>query len=141
MKNIKTIAVILLVIVFARCDKDNNNQVNKLILGDTVELSINETIHNYDKNISIRMDSVLNDSRCPSSVICVWEGNAEVRFIFTHNNDETSFSLNTNVGNNFKTDSIVNGYRIEMINLYPYPENPGIIPQKDYQADILILKE
>lgn len=132
---------ILSIFLFFQCDKEDNNQISNLIIGDSIEISNSETIYNYEHEISIKFDSVLNDSRCPTSVICFWEGNAAVRYNFTKDNSSISFILNTNARPDFKSDTIISGYKIELINLYPYPEEPGIIPQNEYFTKILILKE
>ena len=84
------------------------------------------------------MDSVLNDSRCPSTVICVWEGNAEVRFLLTIDSIQTDFVLNTHGGNHFNSDTVLGGYSIKLLNLSPYPEDPGEILQVEYYAEVMV---
>jgi len=132
---------ILSIIGFTQCDKEKNDLTSKLILGDSIDLSISETIYNYESEISIKFDSVINDSRCPTNVTCIWEGNAAMKYSFSKYNNSISFVLNTNGGPNFKRDTVIFAYKIEFLNLYPYPEDPGEISQSDYFSKILILKE
>ncbi|MFC2096879.1 hypothetical protein ACFLSI_00960 [Bacteroidota bacterium] len=138
-KNVFIIAFIL-AFVITGCDKEKNEIINTIIFGDTTEISMNEKLYNYENNISIKLDSILNDSRCPASVDCIWAGNAEVKYIFTQNDIENTIILNTLGGSNFKSDTIITGYTIELINLYPYPEEPGEIGQGNYYSDVLVLK-
>ena len=138
-KNVFIIAFIL-AFVITGCDKEKNEIINTIILGDTTEISMSETIHNYQNNISIKLDSILNDSRCPTSVDCIWAENAEVKYIFTQNDIENIIVLNTLGESNFKSDTIINGYTIELINLHPYPEEPGEIGQGNYYSDVQIIK-
>ena len=84
------------------------------------------------------MDSVLGDSRCPSNVQCVWEGNAEVRFLFTVDSIQTDFALNTNGGMQFNSDTIIDGYSISLLDLSPYPEDPGEILQVEYYSKVIV---
>ena len=130
---------LFILIILIGCSKNKNKEFSStLFLNDTVQISPIETLYNYNENISFSLDSIINDSRCPSNVTCIWEGNAEVKFRFSLNNIETNFTLHTNGGFNFNTDTIIDNYKIELINLYPYPEDPGIIPQHDYVTEILI---
>lgn len=131
---------ILAAIMFMGCETDPEG-TSTLPLNDTIEIANFDTKYNYENQISIRMDSVLSDSRCPSNVICVWEGNAEVRFIFTEENLQTGFVLNTHGGSKFNTDTIISGYQIRLLNLSPYPEEPGEILQVEYSSEIFIEKK
>ncbi|MFC2128246.1 hypothetical protein ACFLRR_00075 [Bacteroidota bacterium] len=140
MKKFAVLSGIILVFIFAGCKKENSGQTSTLIFGDTTEISMSEKLYNYENNISIKLDSILNDSRCPASVDCIWAGNAEVKYIFTQNDIENTIILNTLGGSNFKSDTIITGYTIELINLYPYPEEPGEIGQGNYYSDVLVLK-
>ena len=47
-------------------------------LGDTLTLAYGEAAENAPTRTVIRFDSVLEDSRCPTHVVCVWEGNARI---------------------------------------------------------------
>jgi hypothetical protein len=69
------------------------------------------------------VDSLLEDSRCPSDVVCVWSGRAVVKFSLTKNAQTYPFVLSTlNQPNYYKKDTIISGYKIELINVYPYPK-------------------
>ena len=112
-----------------------------LIINDTIVLKPNEVKFSPDSNISIMMDSVLNDSRCPRGLLCIWAGNARVRFIFSNNTDTTNFILNTHGGLHFRSDTLVSGYRVKLLKLNPYPDRSYSIQQKDYRAEIIINTE
>ncbi len=109
-----------------------------LPLNDTIEIANFETRYNYENQLSLRMDSVLSDSRCPSNVVCVWEGNAEVRFLFTVDSIQTDFVLNTHGGSQFNTDTVIGGYEIKLLRLSPYPKDPGEILQVEYYSEVIV---
>ena len=109
-----------------------------LRLNDTIDLAYGKTYRNFERNISIRLDSVTEDSRCPYQVECVWAGNAQVRFNFALNNAMTPFSLNTL--SSFKTDTLISGYTIQLLELKPYPMQLIPIVQQDYIARIKITR-
>lgn len=107
-----------------------------LTLNDTIELTYGNIYRNYEKNISIQLDSVTEDSRCPYNVECIWAGNATAKFKFVQNNTLSIIYLNTSGG--FTRDTIISGYKIQFIHLKPYPVFPNPIHQTDYVADIKV---
>ena len=109
---------------------------SNLLLNDTLELHTGKIYTNYENRLSIQLDSVTEDSRCPYNVECVWAGNAIVKLDFTINNQLSTFYLNTSSG--FRTDTIISGFRIQLIDLKPYPVYPDPVLQKDYRAEIKI---
>ncbi len=123
------------------CKKANEKSESTLILNDTLEIKCKEKLYNYEENISVYLDSVLNDSRCPKDAMCKWAGNAELGFIFSNNIKNTNFVLDTYAGNRFINDTIIDGYNIKLLELFPYVYVDSVIEQKDYRANILIRKE
>ena len=87
----------------------------------------------------ICLDSVVNDSRCPEGVQCIWEGNAEARFKFV-NPDESQIFFNLNTNRNFTRDTTIGGYKFTLNTIYPYPSIKSIILHKNYRAEIKIEK-
>jgi len=137
MKGMIIFAGVLAAIIYSGCETDLN-LISTLPLNDTIEIANFDTKYNFENNLALRMDSVLNDSRCPSNVVCVWEGNAEVRFLLTVDSIQTDFVLNTHGGNNFNSDTVLGGYSIKLLNLSPYPEDPGEILQVEYHSEVMV---
>ena len=133
MKEIIIFVGVLAAFIYSGCEK--NLELNSTLpLNDTIEIANFDTRYNYEDKLVLRMDSVLEDSRCPANVQCVWEGNARVDFILKQEGrSEQIFTLNTFAG--FLTDTTVNGIRFEMIDMLPYP-----VVDKDYQLDDYILQ-
>ena len=117
----------------------NVRLISTLPLNDTTQLANFETKYNFEHQLSLRMDSVLNDSRCPTNVECFWEGNAEIRFVFKVDSLQTPFVLNTHGGDPFRSDTVISGYKIMLLELSPYPEEPREILQVEYASKILLL--
>lgn len=124
-------------IAFFCCKNDFTS--DPFFLNKPIELKYGEIKKNADYQISIVLDSVLNDSRCPTGAQCIWAGNAAVRFIYCSENSKVSFVLNTI--SSFRTDSLIDGYRIRMIKLSPYPGLGVEIKQSDYKAEIEVKKQ
>ena len=105
-------------------------------LEDSLTLSFGETAISEKENISIRFDSLLEDSRCPIDVICFWEGNARLSFFFEEPAGAHRFALNTYSG--FTRDTLVSSYHISLIDVLPRPVSGREIDQKDYKAIVMI---
>jgi hypothetical protein len=106
-------------------------------LGEIFLLHYQETKYNADENITIKLEGVLSDSRCPSGVQCFWQGNAEVEFTFSKNDVPRSFILNTGIE---PSEVSLFGYKIKLVRLEPpvLVDNPP--EQEDYIAHLLITK-
>ena len=57
---------------------ENYNDTIAAPLGDPFQLRINQTAVIIPDNISISFLDVREDSRCPASVACVWQGQVTV---------------------------------------------------------------
>lgn len=92
--------------------------------------------------VKICFDSVLEDSRCPIDVVCVWEGTAVAKFSFSVNDDEHDIRLSTvNLPGIYSSDTVLMGYKIEFLDLQPYPQTNNNHSMSDYQAEIKITKQ
>lgn len=111
-----------------------------LVINDTVYLSYRECVNDLDNHSSLCFESVSGDSRCPTGVVCVWEGNASVRFRFSKNNESAIF-FDLNTSHQFRRDITIDGYKITLLKLSPYPAINHPIDQKDYKAELLIEKK
>lgn len=110
--------------------------VEELVLNDTVDLKYSTTYCNPEYEIRLGFDSIV-ESRCPTGVICFWEGNASVKLLIKQEGEsDTSFILNTYGG--YLNDTLVNGIRYELINLLPYPHIDRDYSLDDYTLQVYI---
>ncbi|HNW51464.1 MAG TPA: hypothetical protein PKH79_10300 [Prolixibacteraceae bacterium] len=142
MKTLPILPALFFILLLSGCNKNSDlTGDSSFRFNDTFQLLINKSAVNNENQLSIRIDSVLNDSRCPSDVVCAWEGNAEVRFILTNGESETKFVLNTHGGDNFRKDTIIDGCSILFVDLKPYPVSTKEISNNEYVAELLIKKK
>jgi hypothetical protein len=132
-------SVFLLVLasfLFSGCYKQVIKPV--LSLNDTISVPVYQTRLNPDEGISLTLDSVPEDSRCPDGAMCVWAGNAVTAFKFTTGGETIHFNLNTLPS--MRNDTTLAGYHIRLIGLTPYPSLYHPVKHSDYVAKILIRK-
>lgn len=94
-----------------------------------------------DKNICVRLDSVIDDSRCPRGLNCIWEGNAKMRFTLTTMDSLFSFDLDSHPEDHIhRNDTLIGGYRIAFKKLTPYPTTEYQFKDSAYVAFIGLSK-
>ena len=128
-------SLFILIILLAGCGKENPT-ASTFKLNEPFEIPYQQVFHNNDQNVSIYLDSVLYDSRCPLGFLCTWEGNALVRFRFISNHTVNDLLLNT--FKDFRNDTIINGYKISMVSLAPQPRSGVKTEQQEYKATMVI---
>jgi len=72
---------------------------------------------------------------------CIWEGAVVAKFTFTSNNNNHILTLATNPLNlPVSKDTVVDGYRVEFIDLQPEKEQGTIPPPSQVRAEVKITK-
>lgn len=97
--------------------------------GEPVELRVGQAVTLDGGAVTIRFLSVVDDSRCPTSVVCVWQGDGAVELRLRWSDSTRVDTLHTTLAPNSVTAA---GVRITLAGLAPYPEVPGTTPQGEY---------
>lgn len=108
-------------------------------LGQEFELKIDQDARIEGEDLAIVFDSVLEDSRCPVGVDCVWSGNAKIRFKLSDLN-QTSEKLDLNTDHGPKSSSYRN-YEVRLVELKPARKSDQPLRPEDYQALLVISKK
>lgn len=132
--------IILIAVFIVGCSKSSEtNELYNLTSNTPVSLNYKECLEILDVGFRICLDSIINDSRCPSGGVCFWEGDAIVSFSIQKNDEIKYFRLHTQKDS--QTDTIINGLKISLENLSPYPTVDSEINHEDYSAEIKISEE
>ena len=141
--NMKTFLIVLLIATLSLGSSCSKSGEKRLTEG-TIELKLNETAEgnlNGDR-VKLSFDAVVSDSRCPANAMCIWQGAATATFSFSKNNSNHRFNLSTiTMKPNYTKDTIIAGYKIEFINLLPYPGTfTPPAPASDIKTELKITK-
>ncbi len=85
-------------------------------------------------NLRLTFRRVVEDSRCPVDVVCVWEGNAVVELgLAVDGGEETLVQLNSTLEpRSFDRD----GARVTFVDLRPHPHTGRSVPPGDYRLTV-----
>lgn len=115
-------------------EPEGDTAENQVIPGEPFQLRLGETAVFAETTITFR--DVSEDSRCPKSVDCFWEGQGIVELdITTPDGQTTREQLNTNSPDNTRA---YQQYQIQLLELAPYPQTTDPIPQEMYEATLVI---
>ncbi|MCL1932864.1 MAG: hypothetical protein FWF53_03485 [Candidatus Azobacteroides sp.] len=118
------IGLVGLSLLFFSCDKnekiDTIDTIDTLKIGEITEIESSRTVENSEYGLSLQVENI-NDSRCPTGGVCVWEGNASVELQLITQKGKYNFTLDTHSPPIFKNDTVIEGFRYELRNVLPYP--------------------
>ncbi|MEM4369044.1 MAG: hypothetical protein QXU88_01820 [Candidatus Woesearchaeota archaeon] len=96
-----------------------------------------------DDNIRVKFLRIDEDSRCPSDVLCPWEGQATIVVnIIKDNKNLGNFPLTIRAGGGENLSAkVFDELSIRLIKLEPYPRTDKKITPSDYVATLIVSKE
>lgn len=122
--------ILLLIILGVGCSNTDNRTKG------AINLKVNDCFDKFENKVSICLDSVFNDSRCPTGLVCIWEGDALASFSITRNDSIRRLILHIN--NSFQNDTVIDGITIKLLSIMPYPISGAQIDPQDYKVEISI---
>lgn len=88
--------------------------------------------------VLVRFVEVLEDSRCPKGVDCVWAGNAKIRLTVRAGDECATLQLNSALA---PREAEWNGKSFSLVNLAPYPASGVEIEPSEYIATISVIRK
>ena len=120
-----------------------DGQTSDAKLGSQFQLKINQTALVRTANVTVTFLNVTGNSRCPSDVVCVWQGQVTVKVkIMKDNQGMAIFDLTAGAGdNNGSLSSKRSGkFYIRLGSVEPYPKSNSTISYSDYLASMIVSK-
>lgn len=87
--------------------------------------------------IQVKFLELIEDSRCPADVNCVWAGIARIKVRLSKNGKTAEFELNTN---HKDKPVIFQGYSVGLTALTPHPTTTSKYSQAAYIATLTVSK-
>jgi len=87
--------------------------------------------------LTVKFLSLVEDSRCPQGVDCIWAGNAQIKVEISNGTTKETFVMNTNTG---PKGASFSGFAIYLTELTPYPKANVKYAANAYKATFEILR-
>jgi len=126
------------VVLFFAVTSAESAEPGRIILDKEFSLGLGQSAMTADGKLVIKFKAVLEDSRCPVNVVCVWAGNGKVEFEVIDIDGQTkSVALNTEEE---PKAAAFKGHRLTLLALDP-PRRDGVsIVPMDYVVTIRVQK-
>lgn len=121
--NIKTIFCIPLLLLMSNCKTQTSQAKPATVSNNIVTIGLEKQAKIPNSKVTIQFKEVVEESRCPVNVTCVWEGIAIINVDAVSGNQKQNFQVATrefpekNVTNSFN----FSGYKFTLIELKPQP--------------------
>jgi hypothetical protein len=126
-------------VLFSPLFAQQSRKAEVVRLGQEFELKINQEAMIEGEALTVAFESVLEDSRCPEGVDCIWSGNAKIRLRSGKQKlTPEAIELNTNVGS--KSSSYLN-YDISLVALKPRPKADKPLQPNEYRVTLIVTKK
>lgn len=119
----------------------SNSALESVRPGREFRLKVGRQVSVKGTKLRLRFVAVENDSRCPKDVTCVWAGNAAVQLQLGTGRGSKTVTLNTSRSPSFVGETEYQGYKVNLVDLSPYPRSDRKIGPRDYTATLLVSKE
>ncbi|MBI5390411.1 hypothetical protein HZB02_02905 [Candidatus Woesearchaeota archaeon] len=119
-------------------------QLMNATLNTPFQLKANQTAVIESENMHLTFLQVLGDSRCPSDVLCVWEGQATVTIIVQKDNQNLdNINLTSRAGRRHEDLARKNfaEYTVTLISVDPYPKSVQQINPQEYTITLVVDKQ
>jgi hypothetical protein len=100
------------------------------VVGEPIQLHVGDAV-DLEGGWTIGFSEVVTDSRCPTSVTCVWAGDGAIELFVRRSGSVMRDTLHTLLDPASVTHE---GLTIQLTELVPYPSDPGTIRQTAYVA-------
>ena len=129
-------AILYLVLLSAGCS------VNSAIeghLNEELPLSIGQTMRISEEDLTVEFLAVVEDSRCPKNVTCVWTGRAVVRARITYGDLAQELLLTQPGLTDEYSKEDFQHYQLSY-RVLPYPEQGKTISEDEYRLLLVVSK-
>lgn len=127
------------IFIFSSCKGESPCDNYQLDL--PVEISYHQTITYCEAPISITFSKIIEDSRCPENVVCIWQGLAELEVLIEVDGQEETYLLSTYpTFRNIPSAVQVGEFLFTLKNVLPYPNTTKSYQEKDYNIQLLVEK-
>lgn len=120
--NLKSLLFAPILLLMSNCTTQSQAQTSESG-NNTITIGINKTAKIPNSKINLEFKNIVEDSRCPVDVTCVWEGIAIVDVNINSGKETEDFQVATRdfQPKNATKSFSFSGYKFTLTDLKPYP--------------------
>ncbi len=127
--------VVLAMMVSVACASSARPVVAQTMSPSEITLAPGESRRVPESEVVITFETVAEDSRCPTGVQCVWEGDAAVRLrVEGGETPAATYTLHTN--HRFEGEAAHGTIRIRLVAVTPHPAVDAPVKAEDYRVTL-----
>jgi hypothetical protein len=93
-----------------------------------------------DGTLSLTLNAVVSDSRCPVNATCFWQGSTEIALFFQKDGQSEADTLSISQYIGWPDSAIFQGYKIKFLDVAPDTKAGIVIPQDKYRLKLVVTK-
>lgn len=128
--------IILGLVFTSGCGSNNPDSINSPT-GQRVDLKTGQTVSITGEDLAIKFLEVVNDSRCPSNVVCVWVGEVTVITEIAYRGSVYQKTLVKSGASGEYVSTDFQEYEIQF-DVQPYPEAGKTVREEDYYLKLIV---
>ncbi|MHA7131475.1 hypothetical protein [Algoriphagus namhaensis] len=118
----KSFLFLAFLLPFFGCAENQSPLCLEYTFGEEFDIQINQTTSLCDEPVSITFLEVINDSRCPQGVDCIWAGFVQVKLELDLNGQIYPVELSSDEPySGIPSVVALQGYSVRLVDLTPYP--------------------
>lgn len=122
------------------CNSSPTDPDSSVLVRDATIVVLFGNSNQVNTDLRVSFAQVVEDSRCPASEVCFWQGNGAIRLDIRTGRGGQSATLNTAGGPAFPREASVAGYTFTLVELDPQRQTPEPIPVQQYRATIRVTR-
>lgn len=141
---IRPLVMLAFVVLLSGCAESSDSRLTcdtpavQPVLGESFNLRYGEQTALAGGNLSLTFVQVLEESRCPTGVQCIWEGNAQIGLKAEHPTS-SSATLTLNTSSRYDTEATYQAYKVQLLHVVPYPKQGRSLEASDYCANLKVI--
>ena len=138
MKTLKLFTFLCIVTLYSSCDNGESDNPLDFQLGQSFELAFGQSADCTCDNLTVTFAEVLEDSRCPSDVVCIWEGQARIKLNVQAPDGQHPLELISRAGLSDLARDTLDNLVYELLDVSPYPVSTRPIDEDDYRIELIV---
>jgi hypothetical protein len=128
-----------IVVVSVYLNGSSSQRLVRATIDIPFQLKVNQAAFIDSLNLRIGFVAVREDSRCPSDVVCIWEGQATINVdVQKANSAPSSFNLTYQGGRSNLSVRDFHDFSMRLLEIAPYPKSTERIGTGDYLATLVV---